>query len=331
MNFLSEQENEKKATESETEQSSRTDEVIYEVPKMSEGLDTPEKTDEHTFSEAEGHHALEEESEGYADNGENTETLAEAAEQQDDAQQDDAQQDDAQQEQTAPQKEKNGLIGFVYDTVELVAVSLVLVMIILTVFARHSPVNGSSMYPTILGRNEGSSSGTVGKDVLLISDLFYTPKKGDIVVVQTPNIKSTIGESLDHPIVKRIIATEHDRVEIDFTNWRIVINGEVYEDGLGSASYVNYDNAALVNGTPSKPMEAFYPSVLAAMRNDSRYNFTKEGTVYAFTVPEGQVFILGDNRNHSTDSRAIGLIDERWIIGKSLLRVYPFDRISVVD
>ena len=67
------------------------------------------------------------------------------------------------------------------------------------------------------------------------------------------------------------------------------------------------------------------------MENDARCNFSQEGTVFSFTVPEGQVFILGDNRNNSKDSRAIGFIDERWIIGKSLLRVYPFDRFGIVE
>ena len=234
-------------------------------------------------------------------------------------------------EQIKEPSKKSNLLGFIYDTIELVSISLVLVMVILTVFVRHSPVNGSSMYPTILGRNEGSLSDTVGQDVLLISNFFYTPKKGDIVVVQTPYIKVGVAESLGHPIVKRIIATEHDRVTIDFANWRILINDQVYEDGLNSVPYVFYDNATLVNGVPSKQMFGFYPQVIEEMTNDERCNFKQEGNVCSFTVPEGQVFILGDNRNNSKDSRAIGLIDERWIIGKSLLRVYPFDRIGVVD
>ncbi|MBQ8236304.1 MAG: signal peptidase I [Clostridia bacterium] len=226
---------------------------------------------------------------------------------------------------------KEGILHFIFDTVELVAISLVLVMIILAVFARHSPVNGSSMYPTILGKSEGSASETIGEDVLLISNLFYTPEKGDIVVIQTPTVKSGIAASLEHPIVKRIIATEHDRVEIDFVNWRITINGEVYEDGLNSASYVHYDGSTLVDGKPNRPMVGFYSSVIMALKNDERCDYKEDGTVHSFTIPEGQVFVLGDNRNNSKDSRAIGLIDERWILGKSILRVYPFDRIGVVD
>ncbi|MBP3320807.1 MAG: signal peptidase I [Clostridia bacterium] len=227
----------------------------------------------------------------------------------------------------------DGGLQFIYDTLELIAISLVAVMVILTVFTRHSPVNGSSMFPTILGRNDASSAETVGEDTLLISNLFYTPKKGDIVVVQTPNIKGTsnVALSLNHPIVKRIIATEGDRVTIDFINWHIKINGEDYEAGFNSTEYVNYVGTLTADGTPTKPMEGFYPSVVEALKNDERCAFTQEGAVFSFTIPQGQVFILGDNRNNSKDSRAIGLIDERWIIGKSIIRIYPFDRIGVVD
>ena len=78
-------------------------------------------------------------------------------------------------------------------------------------------------------------------------------------------------------------------------------------------------------------LEGFYPAVIEKMKADERYDYQNEGTVHSFTVPSGQVFILGDNRNNSKDSRAIGLIDERWIIGKSIIRIYPFDRIGVVD
>ena len=239
------------------------------------------------------------------------------------------------QGEKTPAKEPKGasFMQFVYDTIELIAVSLVAVMVILTVFARHSPVNGSSMYPTILGRSEGSAVETVGEDTLLISNFLYTPQKGDIVVVQSPTIKgeSNVALSLGHPIVKRIIATEHDRVSIDFINWRIEINGEKYEAGFGAADYVNYDGALSPDGTPTKPMVGFYPSVVESLKNDERCDFRQDGSLFTFTVPEGQIFILGDNRNNSKDSRAIGLIDERWIIGKSIIRIYPFDRIGVVE
>ena len=124
-----------------------------------------------------------------------------------------------------------------------------------------------------------------GDYLLLLGNVFYrNPQAGDIVVAGKASFKN--GE----PIVKRIIATEGQEVDIDFNS------GIVYVDG--------------------KPLE-------------EPYTFTPtnlpEGTEFPLTVSEGCVFVMGDNRNASKDSRdpEIGLIDEREIIGKAILLFFP--------
>ena len=205
---------------------------------------------------------------------------------------------------------KEGFSATVFDFVELVTVSLTIVMLLLTFVLRHSPVIGPSMNPTIEG---SSKTGGETKDVLLISKMFYTPKRGDIVVLQTTNVEGTVQSSLNHPIVKRIIAVGGDTLVIDRENWKVTVTDStgnvVYEEkGRESTSYVNYTDA---------DMRAGY--------------FIGMGNICTLEIPEGFVFVMGDNRNNSRDSRDIGFIDERLIVGRSVLRIFPFDRFGTVS
>lgn len=95
---------------------------------------------------------------------------------------------------------------------------------------------------------------------------------------------------LPTPIVKRVIAAAGQVVDIDFAS------GTVFVDG--------------------KPLQEDYIS---------ERTFTAEGTVFPLTVPEGSVFVMGDNRNHSTDSRdaRLGTVDERYIIGRAVFLALP--------
>ena len=171
-------------------------------------------------------------------------------------------------------------VDSLFDFIELFIFSLAAVFIITTFILRHSVVNGSSMERTLFNGEH-----------IIISDLFYTPKRGDIIVCEDYSTELPI------PIVKRVIAIEGDRVEIDvFGN--VKVNGEL----LDERDYVYIDP-----------------------------NFPYECDPLDIVVPEGELFVMGDHRNVSSDSRKIGTIKEDSILGKVLFRFYPFDKFGKVE
>lgn len=170
-----------------------------------------------------------------------------------------------------------------YDWLEIFIVSVSIVFLMFTFFFRVAKVDGESMENTLF---DGQA--------LVISKLFYTPHTGDIVVFQLPD--SVFSE----PIVKRVIAVAGQVVDIDFTNWKVYVDGVELDD-----SYVKHDTTA-------------------AMRMSS-YTFP-------YTVPEGKIFVMGDNRNNSIDSRdsRIGPVDTRCLLGKVIFRLTPLSKLGPV-
>ena len=168
----------------------------------------------------------------------------------------------------------------IYDWIQCLTSALIVCVVIFIFFIRVIDVKGTSMYPTL--NNE---------DKMLVSDLFYTPKAGDIVVFKKDEYSS------EKALVKRVIATEGQEINIDFDN------GIVYVDGV--ALEENYINELTT---------------------------TKLDFIGPQTVPDGCVFVMGDNRNMSTDSRKteIGMVDNRLIIGKVYCVIFPLESFGAV-
>ena len=161
----------------------------------------------------------------------------------------------------APKSPKRD-IAFVelYEWIESAVLAVVFVILLFTFGARTSVVSGSSMIDTL---HDG--------DMLFISRWGFSADQGDIVVVTKPYEDN-------EPIIKRIVATEGQRVDIDFVEGIVYINGEALDE-----PYTH---------TPT----------------NRHYDME-----FPLTVPEGHVFVMGDNRNGSYDSRAseIGFVDTR--------------------
>ena len=183
------------------------------------------------------------------------------------------------------------LLVYVHDLTGMLAI----IMVVFLLLFRMVIVSGSSMYSTLWD----------GDWILLISGSFYQePEYGDIIVACKDSFND--GE----PIIKRVIATEGQTVDIDFEA------GIVYVDGKALDEPYTYTSTN-------------YP----------------EGLTFPTVVENGCVFALGDNRNNSRDSRdpSIGMIDRREILGKAIFLVFPgtgegsnaaprdFDRVGVLQ
>jgi len=203
---------------------------------------------------------------------------------------------DEGQSTTAYDPDKPRKVDTLFDFIELFVFTLLAVIIITSFFVRHSIVEGDSMLDTL---HDG--------EALIISDLFYEPDYLDIVVCED---YSTV---LKKPIIKRVIALEGDKVRI--TKDAIYVNGEKLDE-----PYVFIDEYGYEYDT--FPTNAFigYPNL--------KYVPEK---FFEFDVPEDKVFVMGDHRNRSTDSREIGAVEVDSILGRVIFRLTPFDKMGPVE
>ena len=182
----------------------------------------------------------------------------------------------AQEAQTgqedASQKKEDG--RDLYEWTQALVCSVLAVVLLFTFVVRLIGVDGHSMVPTL---QDGDR--LLVLNALWDSDYAY----GDIVVLRKESF-------MEEPIVKRVIATEGQTVDIDFASGSVYVDGELLEE-----DYINEPT------------------------------YVDEGTQFPLTVPEGSIFVMGDNRNHSSDSRSsdLGTVDTRYVIGKAVFLLFP--------
>lgn len=172
-----------------------------------------------------------------------------------------------------------------FEVMSMVTSAVAVVALVFTFMFRITTVSGHSMDYSL-------SDG----DRLLIATCMSEYEYKDIVIIVEPN------EQLYEPLVKRVIATEGQWIDID------------------------YDNGTVYVGDTLDTMEALEEPYIAELTTSKPLDDTHD---YPVQVPEGHYFCMGDNRNHSTDSRVdyVSFIDENYILGKAVYRISPFGSI----
>lgn len=205
--------------------------------------------------------------------------------------------DSVEEEAPAPRNRKAA--HEILEWLEILVTAIIAVVIIFSLVFRVATIDGDSMKNTLYG---GDKLTGAGADKVIITNFAYTPEQGDIVVISR-NIENSIeaqGRS-DSPIIKRVIAVGGQTVNIDFEQGIVYVDGKALKEG-----YIS---------TPTT---------------------TRADVEFPVYVPEGYIFVLGDNRAESLDSRYSqigenGLVDTRYVLGHAVFRIFPFDRIGGLD
>lgn len=180
------------------------------------------------------------------------------------------------------------------DIIEVVLIALVLYLVIWNAL-QTVRVDGDSMDNTLQNQ-----------DLLLASKVSYdfggNPQRGDIVVLIPPSDPS-------RDFIKRVIAIPGDVMEIDGSQSPAKL---LLEPG-GQAPF-------------QEVKEPYLPEPWTSMTFCCHTNGTSSTSAQAVTIPPGMYFVMGDNRNRSSDSRSFGLVPRKNILAKAFLRIWPFNR-----
>lgn len=204
-----------------------------------------------------------------------------------------------------------------FDLVELFVYTLVVIMLLTTFLFKHSIVSGPSMMKTL---NDG--------DHLIISDFLYEPKQYDIVVIQD------LEAHKEGAIVKRIIAVGGQTVRLErrlipeksdvylYYETTVYVGGQLIDE---SFEYYSASDYVTVNKSIHNRVDFKY------IPGSEESGFERyEYEIFEYTVPEGEVYVLGDHRNDSKDSRNFGSVSVDKILGRVIIRIYPFAEFGTV-
>lgn len=229
--------------------------------------------------------------------------------------------DDIEEDYTRAEYCKSkGLKNF-FDVMESFVYAIIAVLVVFIFFARLTVVSGDSMNNTLKN----------GEYLIVANVLFtYEPENGDIVVIHGDFEKyySTIYDGKNHqlnnnydsPIVKRVIATEGQKIKIDYNTKEIFVDGVKQSD----------DYAIYLTGGRE---DVFTLGEYTKDENGKEYYkpyYNTDTKIFEATVPNNCVFVLGDNRDYSADSRLkdIGFVPEEFIVGKAVFRLTPISRMG---
>lgn len=162
-----------------------------------------------------------------------------------------------------------------YEWTQAIAIAVVLALFINHFLFAIVEVNGSSMEPTLQNAER-----------LFVRKFLYKPDNKDIVIVKS--------DSMGKYLVKRVIATEGQTIDINIGSGDVIVDGELINE----------------------------PYIAEKLNSPGTAN------EFPLTVPEDTVFVMGDNRNNSLDSRSLGVINEDDVIGKASFRIWPFKKIG---